>query len=316
MGNDPLLILTSMAGRQRRFAIVRSPSGIRHGAMHTMGFTRSLLWSALLLAGCTSLFGGPSPAPEQYPLTVASYNIHHGMGEDGKLDVERIANVLRNADVEVAALQEVDRHWSARSHFADQARALARMLGMYVTYGANLDQEPAAPGRPRRQYGTAILSRYPILESHNTALPAMGGEQRGLLEAVIKFHDRRVRVYSTHLQHDHQAERQLQARAILDLIGTPETPVVLMGDFNAPPDAREMQGLFDAFADAWTAAGKGDGFTYPAAAPSRRIDYVLVSDSVEVQKANVLPTGASDHLPVVAHLMVRLPHAPPRGGVH
>jgi hypothetical protein len=66
-----------------------------------------------------------------------------------------VAAVIRDADVDVAALQDVDRHWSARSDFADQAAELAQTLGMHYVYGANLDRDPLESGQPRRRYGNA-----------------------------------------------------------------------------------------------------------------------------------------------------------------
>ena len=112
----------------------------------------ALLVSTLLAVG---LFPGPAAArPPQRTLSVLSYNIHHGVGGDGRLDLDRIAAVIRDSGADVAALQEVDRHWSARSGLADQAKELARRLRMHHAYGANLDRAPAEPGQPRRQYGT------------------------------------------------------------------------------------------------------------------------------------------------------------------
>ncbi|NUR82746.1 MAG: metal-dependent hydrolase, partial [Nonomuraea sp.] len=118
-------------------------------------------------------------------LRVVTFNIHHGRGPDGRLDLRRVADVLHTSGADVAALQEVDRHYAARSDFADQAAWLATALGMRLAHGANLDLDPSAPGRPRRRYGTAVLSRFPIRDSGNTLLPRFpGSEQRGLLHAT------------------------------------------------------------------------------------------------------------------------------------
>lgn len=81
-------------------------------------------------------------------LTVATYNIHHGAGADEVLDLERIARVVKDTGADVVGLQEVDRHWSSRSNFVDQANWLAERLDMHVAYGANLDLEPAQVATP------------------------------------------------------------------------------------------------------------------------------------------------------------------------
>jgi len=175
---------------------------------------------------------------------------------------------------------------------------------MHVVYGANLDLEPELPGNPRRQYGTAILSRFPIVSWRNTLLPRpQNGEQRGLLEAVVEHRRTRIRIANTHLQHNSAVERLAQAQRIAELLAPSPEPVVLGGDLNARPDAAELAPVFALLQDAWT-RGRGDEFTYPAEAPNARIDYVLASSDVTVRWARVLRTLASDHLPVVAGVTV------------
>ena len=245
-------------------------------------------------------------APDR-PLRVMSFNIHHGAGTDDRLDLPRIAEVIRQSNVDVVGLQEVDRHWSARSDFVDQATWLARELKMHVAYGANLNLDPLLPDQPRRQYGTAILSNTPILEWDNTLLPRFGNhEQRGLLHTRINVRGVPVHIYNTHLQHNDAAERLAQAQAIKQLIGAPDDPVILLGDLNATPDAPEIRTLVEDLVDVWVAAGAGNGYTYPTEDPRLRIDYVLQSADIVARSMAVatspLAELASDHLPVIAEV--------------
>jgi endonuclease/exonuclease/phosphatase family metal-dependent hydrolase len=236
-------------------------------------------------------------------LRVATFNIHHGVGLDGVLDLARIAATVERTGAEVVGLQEVDRHWSERSNFVDQATRLADVLDMHLAFGANLDLDPPAPGAPRRQFGTAILSAYKIRAWTNTLLPRpLGGEQRGLLEGQIKVRGIPVRVFNTHLQHDSQVERLAQVARIRQVLATATESVVLLGDLNATPDTPEIAGLTDLLVDAWVTAGVGDGFTFDAATPHARIDYVMSSGNVVARTAAVVTTDAADHLPVVADL--------------
>jgi endonuclease/exonuclease/phosphatase family metal-dependent hydrolase len=252
---------------------------------------------ALLLAAA------PASAARDRNFEVVTYNIHHAVGVDGQLSLERIARQIDATGAEVALLQEVDRHFGARSEYIDEPAWLARRLGMHVVYGANLDLEPEAPENPRRQYGTAILSRFPIVSWRNTLLPRPeNGEQRGLLEAVVEYRRTRIRIANTHLQHNSAVERLAQSQRIAELLAPSPEPVVLGGDLNAPA-APELAPLFARFQDAW-AKGRGNAFTYPAQAPNARIDYVLASPAVTVRWARVVSTLASDHLPVVAGLTV------------
>jgi endonuclease/exonuclease/phosphatase family metal-dependent hydrolase len=255
------------------------------------------------MAAAADAPAGP-PAPDR-PLRVMTFNIHHGAGTDGRLDLLRIAQVVRDGDADVVGLQEVDRHFGARSDFVDQAAWLASELNMHVGYGANLNLDPLSPEQPRRQYGTAILSNAPILDWENTYLPRFGNhEQRGLLRARINVRGVPVQVYNTHLQHNDAAERLAQAEAIKQLIGTPSESVVLLGDLNATPDAPEIRILVEDLIDVWAAAGVGTGYTYPSEDPRARIDYVMQSTDVVARTIAVVTSpvaaASSDHLPVVA----------------
>lgn len=255
------------------------------------------------LAG--SFVAAADPAAPDRPIRAMSFNIHHGVGTDGVLDLQRIADLIEAEAADVVGLQEVDRHWSERSDFVDQAAWLARELNMHVVYGANLDRDPFEPDQPRRQYGTAILSAAPILDWDNTFLPRYEGhEQRGLLRARVVVRGVPIQVYNTHLQHNDAAERLEQAEAIKELIGTPDESVVLVGDLNALADAPEITTLLDDLVDSWEQAGIGDGYTIPSEDPNRRIDYVLTSDDVVARAAAVVTSNASDHLPVHADLLL------------
>jgi len=246
------------------------------------------------------------PRPGTQRLRVATYNIHHGAGPDDVLDLERIARAITAMDPDVVGLQEVDRHWGARSAYVDQAAWLAQRLGMHHVFAANLDLDPTEPGGERRQYGTALLSRHPILASRHTLLPlAPGGEQRGLLETTLTVRGVRVAAAVTHLTHNNNAERLDQARAIVGMLGEAPERRILVGDLNATAEKPEIVTLTDVLPDAWR-AGTGDGFTMPVLDPTVRIDYILTSPDIRPVSAEVYagdPT-ASDHLPVVTELSV------------
>ena len=125
-------------------------------------------------------------------LTVMSFNIASGKRIDGKLDLELTAQAIEQGQVDVAGLQEVDRNFSSRSRFWDQAKWLSNRLGMHMAYGPNLVDRGAGGVRPKREYGNAILSRYPVVSFRNHDLSAVEVhpeefEPRGMLEAVIEM---------------------------------------------------------------------------------------------------------------------------------
>ena len=288
--------------------------------------TRTLVTLALALSLSAAAAAQPGvPRAPDRPLIVASYNIKHGAGNetcttppaepgnppnpDCSLDLPRIASVIEELGADVVGLQEVDRFW-ARSGTADQPQELADMLGWYMCYGANLDHQPDSHSTVPHQYGTAILSRLPIVECTNTLLPKANppaGEQRGLLEALIDVRGVPVRFYNTHL-HTQLVDRRVQTAAIAGIIDEHKGPAVLVGDLNALPTEDSLAVLYERLTDVWPVTNPEDpGYTYvasPSRPPDRRIDYILVSGDITIDSANVpvndLTAIASDHYPVVA----------------
>ncbi len=232
-----------------------------------------------------------------------SFNIHHGVGVDGALDLGRISATVAGAAADVVGLQEVDRHFSSRSEFEDQTARLAAALGMQWVFGANLDRDPAGESDRRRQYGNAILSRFPIVSWSSTPLPRFPGtEQRGLLAATLDVDGVPLSAFCTHLQNGRRSVRRVQVPEVVGAVESSDPPVVLMGDLNATPGSPEVRELGRHLVDSWTTAGNGAGFTHSTRRPSRRIDYVFVSADLVVQSATVVHADASDHLPVLATL--------------
>jgi endonuclease/exonuclease/phosphatase family metal-dependent hydrolase len=92
----------------------------------------------------------------------------------------------------------------------------------------------------------------------------------------------------------------MQVADTLRIMANDRGPQVLLGDFNAPPEAPELAPLWTELTDAAPA-----GPTYPADVPTKRIDYVTVSPDVLVRAATVPTTLASDHRPVLADLALR-----------
>jgi endonuclease/exonuclease/phosphatase family metal-dependent hydrolase len=258
----------------------------------------------------------PAPGPDQPPIPVrlVTYNTHHGVGDDGRHDLPRLATVLAAADADVICLQEVDRHFGPRSDNVDQALLLARALDMQLAWGPAID-EPR-PGGQRGEYGNALLSRLPILVSDVHRLPG-GGEPRCALRTMIELDGGALWVTTTHLSRK-SGDRAAQAAAVADLHTAPMETGIVVGDFNAAPDAPEFAVLREKFADAWELANErddrsgwrfwqhDDGNTHPARSPHRRIDHAWVTPGVAVATAEVLDgAGASDHLPLMIDLEVR-----------
>lgn len=271
---------------------------------------RAIVSAVCLVAGSVLggvLLAGPaSAAPRSVELTVASFNIHHGAGADDVVDLDRIARVIAATDADVIGVQEVDHHWGTRSDYVAQDEVLASKLGMYYSFAANLDLPPDQPDMPRRQYGTMILSKHPILESRHVLLPrSPDQEQRGLQGVKLDVDGKAAWFYTTHLAASSQTDRLAQTERITRIIQADRAPAVLTGDLNAEPHAPEIKTLERPFNDVWPVVGEGPGFTYSAADPHARIDYAFVSPGNVRPLSAAVYTGeptASDHLPMMTSL--------------
>ena len=250
--------------------------------------------------------GRPVAEPASLPLSVLTFNIRHGRGLDGVVDLERTARVIRASGADIIGLQEVDRHFMARSDWADQVLVLVKLLGCHAVHAANIDRAPRGPNSERARYGTAVLSRRPIVSWHNISLfRSEHEEQRGLLHAVVDVAGVKVHVFNTHLEAFSATDRARQTVQVATLVGD-IAPAVIMGDFNATPDAPEIAPMLSRFTDVWAETRTSVGSTITADAPVSRIDYVFAGAGVRPVGADLVTVHpeASDHLPVLAQLEV------------
>lgn len=246
---------------------------------------------ARLAALALGLAGATATAADDPGWVVASWNLHHGRGADGRIDLARIAARILTLDAAVVVLQEVDRR-CGRSGGVDQAAELGRLTGMRAEFGAAM---PFDGG----EYGLAVLSRLPIRETRVHRLPG-DGEPRIVFEAVVDTAAGPVSVGSVHLDHQDANRRLRQAEAARAALAPRAHPVVLAGDFNDHPDSPVMR----AFAgDGWSMVPAG-GPTHPADQPQVAIDHVVLRGAVQpLGPLQVIAEPvASDHRPISVRL--------------
>jgi endonuclease/exonuclease/phosphatase family metal-dependent hydrolase len=233
---------------------------------------------------------------------VMSYNIHHGEGLDGKVDLERIAALIKKEAADIVALQEVDKGVE-RTKRRDLPAELAALTGMTCVFSNNYSFQGG-------EYGNAVLTRFAVKSWTNTHYRMLRpGEQRGILQVRLEVSGRELVFMNTHIDHrPDDSERLLNTETIGQLVTNyAGTPIILCGDFNDVPESRTYAKLAALFVDSWKEAGSGPGFTIPVENPKKRIDYIWISKNGPIApvKMWVPETQASDHLPIVAELEFR-----------
>lgn len=238
-------------------------------------------------------------------LRVMTYNIHHANppSREGVIDIEAIARVINDAQPGLVALQEVDERTTRSGVTLSQTEALGRLTGMHAYFSHSIN---FAGG----QYGNAVLSRFPILDTMHFELPPERGSNAEVRSiGIIKVQpDKGGPLYfaSTHLDAgEEETSRLLQARKIVEIARRLTLPLVLAGDLNTVPNSPTMALLDETFTMTCVADCP---FTFPVQNARSAIDHVMYLPARRFKTENIhaIPeTYASDHLPVLVELKLR-----------
>lgn len=273
-------------------------------------FKLSLL---LLLVGCTSpekeikkpsgedLYDNSIPLKGSGVIRVMQYNIHFGVGTDGKYDIDRLVKEITKINADIIVLNEVDKHYSERSSYMDMADYIAGTLKMNYIYDSSI-RNPAstASGGKLREVGNAVITRFGI-ELKETKFYSVGDTwPRVITKSLVTLDDgRKITVAVTHLGLT-QEGRIVQTQEAKDWLAADMAgPLLFCGDFNAVPDSREIQTVYSFLHEAFD--GKKNIYTFSTTSPSSHIDYIFANDKITFkQNATVIQSKtASDHFPIM-----------------
>jgi endonuclease/exonuclease/phosphatase family metal-dependent hydrolase len=229
-------------------------------------------------------------------LTVSSLSLNL-WGRKGNYEarVARINQWLRRLRPDVAGFQEC-----LRIDGVDGVSSCLSSNGYYLAFGE------ALRSNENRSYGNLVASRWPIISTEVLRLPTPTlVEPRVALLTIVQTPLGKQCFICTHLSYGFELGyvRQKQVLSILKVLSrsrfSSNLPSVIVGDFNADPNSKEIGYLVDGstpmnggapFIDAWRAVGQlGSGMTMPAnkqfgitiGNPGRRIDYILIGSSVD-----------------------------------
>jgi endonuclease/exonuclease/phosphatase family metal-dependent hydrolase len=241
------------------------------------------------------------------PVRILVLNMHAGKDATGKPNLDGIAALVKDQKPDIVLLQEVDRGTNRSGH-VDQVAELEQSTRYHSAFSPSLYNYDGG------QYGIALLSRGLIGYRATMPLPVYpvqaraGGshEPRVAMVAILSVRGATWRVVNTHLDPAEDGGRAQEVAALVRVIHNQQvagTPLVVGGDFNSTPDNAVLKPIAGAgLHDAWTECGSGDGFTYPADKPAKRIDYLWMSEGMHCASAQVLDTQISDHRPLMVTL--------------
>lgn len=225
-------------------------------------------------------------------LKVASYNINDGIEVAQAIRELGMYNPLRGSDFFL--LQEMDELGT---------ETIARELQYnYIYYPSSM------PARMERNFGNAILSRWPLSQPAKLILPHKHPTNKQLriaVRATAVLPDREITLYSVHTetytvttQH-----RKAQIRAIVDDIGPGDGPVIVGGDFNtvSSRSIRRLKRLFGEVGLLRASAGAGTTVKKYKTRPSAA-DHIFTRGFAVKDRGTLYAARASDHFPVWVEL--------------
>jgi endonuclease/exonuclease/phosphatase family metal-dependent hydrolase len=262
----------------------------------------------------------PSTTTSGTQLRVLQWNVHHGVGTDGKYDIDRLATWIAKMKPDVVTLNEVEKYtsWGNEDQPARFKSLLQTKTGK--TWYASFTQEFGDWSSKGK--GHLILSIYPFDATDHATLTASSGlNGAGAMgQATIIVNGRTVNIVVSHLDPNSQTMRLTQAKeTIAWALGSAENRIVT-GDMNAWPDQSSIAEYNKTYYDSWAVAeSKGTAYQFAGLSPSGatkkgRIDYILYSrkaGNLVLKSSQVYDTRnssgvmPSDHRPVLSTFEVR-----------
>ena len=248
-------------------------------------------------------------------VTLASYNIKHGQGMDGLIDLSRQADVLVALDADLIALQEVD-FVTQRSGLVNQAARLAELMSEKTGGDWRYIEAPAIEFEGGF-YGNGSLfddGSMELIDHRVVSLPGSpeGDGARSAALVHLGFGEgKELLIAATHLTHLNSATEenntlQIASLETLNQAMMGDLPSVIAGDFNASAneeDAVNFNTMAALDGLGWRVDSPMDGRSISDGKPIV-IDYIASknAETWEVVDAGILNQDgaieASDHLPV------------------
>lgn len=230
-------------------------------------------------------------------MKIMTFNINHFVDNYGsnKIEHQKFADYIKSVNPDVLGFNEVRACYNSRPGFPNQTAILSNLTDMpYCFFAKAIKDIP---------YGNAILSKICIKEVQNIEIPDPevrrfdnpDYETRCLLKAKL---ENGLTVLVTHFGLNPD-EHENAVKTIVENL-EPER-CILIGDFNVTPDSPLLAPIREKMKDTADVFSK-PLLSFPADNPDRKIDYIFVSDDIEIVSADIPEFALSDHRPYIAEI--------------
>jgi len=152
-------------------------------------------------------------------ITAGIWTIHFSLDNDMWSSEVRMRDVIKELELDVVGLLESDLQRIFMGN-RDTTQFLAEDMGMYVDYG---------PGPNKHTWGSALLSKFPIVNSTHHLLPSPVGELAPAIHATIDAYGELVDVFVFHSgQEEDPEDRRLQSEYLSKLMRDSPRPGILL----------------------------------------------------------------------------------------
>ena len=233
-------------------------------------------------------------------MKIMSFNVQHfaNYSNDNKIDFESYAKAIKQYNPDIVGFNEVRGKGEAQG-YENQTEIIAALTGMKYHYFAE-----AIKIFGKNPYGNAILSKVPIIEVKTIPIPdpePKTGDDYYETRCVLKAKlEGGINILITHFGLNRD-EQENAVKIIMENLE--DEKCILMGDFNVQPDSVILEDIRKRMKDT------ADVFSvpmcsHPSDAPDKKIDYIFVSQDIEIVSADIPEICVSDHRPHITELNI------------
>ncbi|KAF2278469.1 calcofluor white hypersensitive protein-like protein [Westerdykella ornata] len=229
----------SVVGKPKKPTIQKYKGKVHPAARKQRSYYMYILFGLELLAVAIAYLRFPSYNytpyhPEEKAVTAGIWTIHFSLDNDMWSSEHRMRDVIKELELDVVGLLESDLQRIIMGN-RDTTQFLAEDLGMYVDYG---------PGPNKHTWGSALLSKFPIVNSTHHLLPSPVGELAPAIHATLDMYGKLVDVFVFHSgQEEDPEDRRLQSEYLAKLMKETPRPAILLSYLVTKP----LQGNYNTY---------------------------------------------------------------------